>query len=411
MKKIIGIAIGIVLLATGVIAWNTLMDKKIREQDFLQVDSGKLVTQAGNEVILQGVNLGGWLIQESWMCPVSGEDRKWANLDTLNVLESRFGQQKTAQLIQSYQDNWITQWDIENIAKTGCNVIRVPFWYRNFMLDTAGTWITENLNDNPGFQKLDWVIEAAGKQGMYVILDMHGCPGGQSMDHSSGTLGQNNLYTDETCLNTMELLWTTIAERYKDNPTVAAYDIMNEPQNNAGYEGEHSYDPWHEASWQATNQVYDRMIHAIRSVDERHIITVEGIWRMSNLPDPAVMGWSNMMYQVHLYDTDADFAKWVQNAVTIRDNYGVAVYVGEFQNLNGIAICKEQNVNWTTWTYKGTGSEWSNFFWYYSPMGNADVQNDSYELMMVKWGEQLQTKNFNEITPVLTMIKMLLMQK
>lgn len=407
-KKMIWCAIlgilAVAALTCGFVVVNA--KNKIREEDFLHVEEGMLVNEKGEQVLLQGVNLGGWLLQESWMCPVNGEDRKWANLDTLQVLESRFGTEKTAKLIESYQDNWITEWDIENIANMGCNVIRVPFWYRNFMKDTQGTWITENPDDNPGFKRLDWVIEQAGENDMYVILDMHGCPGGQSMDHCCGTLGVNELYTDETCQNTMELLWRTIAARYKDNPVVAAYDIMNEPQNNSGYEGEHSYDPWNSQSWEMSNQIYDRVIKAIREVDNRHVITVEGIWRVSNLPDPKTVGWENVMYQTHLYDDNSGFAKQTQAMADTMQKYGVAGYVGEFQNLYGIALCKEKNINWTTWTYKGTGSNIGTFFWYIgNDVWDADLQNDSYELILAKWGEVLQTKKFQEVTAVTQIIK------
>ena len=134
----------------------------------LRVEEGKIVDHNGEEVILRGVNLGGWLIQESWMCPVNGEDRAWANLDTLNLLESRFSQEEVQTLLDTYQDNWITEEDIKEISGLGCNVVRVPFWYRNFMKDEQGTWITEDLDENPGIRRLDWVIQTAEKYDMYV---------------------------------------------------------------------------------------------------------------------------------------------------------------------------------------------------------------------------------------------------
>lgn len=397
-KKMWYVIMGLVVLVMFVCgAGFMLKNNGIEEKDFLHVENGNLVTEDGRAVLLQGVNLGGWLIQESWMTPVNGEDRKWANLDTLEVLESRFGYDKTANLVKTYQDNWITEWDIENIANMGCNVIRVPFWYRNFMKDEQGTWITENMDENPGFQRLDWIIEQAGKNDMYVILDMHGCPGGQSMDHCCGTLCRNDLYTDVNCQNIMELLWSVIAARYKDNPVVAAYDIMNEPQNNSGYEGEHSYDPWQSESWEMTNQIYDHMIKAIREIDSRHVITVEGIWRVSNLPDPATVGWENVMYQTHLYDDDANFEIQTQAMADTVAKYGVAGYIGEFQNLNGIEMCQVRNLNWTTWTYKGTDSDADGFFWYFGrDVWDADVQNDTYEMILAKWGEVLKTENFRE---------------
>ncbi|MCI8902272.1 MAG: hypothetical protein HFH76_16985 [Lachnospiraceae bacterium] len=41
-------------------------------------------------------------------------------------------------------------------------------WYRNFMKDEQGTWITEDLDENPGIRRLDWVIQTAEKYDMYV---------------------------------------------------------------------------------------------------------------------------------------------------------------------------------------------------------------------------------------------------
>ena len=127
-------------------------------------------------------------MQEYWMCPVQGSEEipQWTNLETLNVLEERFGAEKAQYLIKTYEDHWITQWDIQNIAGLGCNVIRVPFWYGNFMSSPEGKWLNEDPEKNPGFQRLDWVIHMAEKYGLYVILDMHGCPGGQSKDHCPG---------------------------------------------------------------------------------------------------------------------------------------------------------------------------------------------------------------------------------
>ena len=385
MKKIglIGVLMLMAVLVSGC--------GKIRP---LRVEEGKIVDHNGEEVILRGVNLGGWLIQESWMCPVNGEDRAWANLDTLNLLESRFSQEEVQTLLDTYQDNWITEEDIKEISGLGCNVVRVPFWYRNFMKDEQGTWIAEDPDDNPGFRRLDWVIEEAEKNGMYVILDMHGCPGGQSMDHCCGTLCQNRLYTDEQCQETMEKLWVAIAERYKDCATVAAYDIMNEPQNNGGYEGENSYDPWDSESWHLSNLVYDRMIKAVREVDQEHIITVEGIWRISNLPDPNKMGWTNMMYQLHLYDGDDMFRQLAADLAKTAKRYNVAAYVGEFQNMHGLDICNEYGISWTTWTYKGTNQDVKDFFWFFGKPEKADCENDSYEEILRKWGDPIRTEHF-----------------
>ena len=364
----------------------------LADNGFLQVGG------VGETVTLRGVNLGGWLIQECWMCPVNGADNEWGNLDTLNALVGRgFTAEQIDALFESYQDNWITEYDLDIIADMGCNVVRVPFWYRNFMSDDQGTWLDSDFDEIPGFRRLDWVISEAAERGMYVILDMHGVPGGQSFNHSTGGIGINKIYSDEGCRAAMEKLWVAIAERYKDNTAVAAYDIMNEPHNNdEAFSDRPEYrnvytDP---ESWDEYSAVYDRMIEAIREVDSNHIITVEGIWKVYNLPHPRESGWSNMMYQVHLYDSTEDFAGYAAYLSRFAERYDVAVYVGEFSNIDGIAICEEYGVNWTTWTYKGGKGYNGNWFVYYADLPVADSTADSFEEMLEKWGAGLRTENF-----------------
>lgn len=362
--------------------------------DFLQVSGNNIVNQRGEIIVLEGVNLGGWLLQEYWMCPVHGSEEisQWTNLETLNVLEERFGVQRTQELVRLYEDNWITEWDIQNIAAIGCNVIRVPFWYRNFMSNPNGDWINENLNENPGFQKLDWVIEMAEKYGLYVILDMHGCPGGQSTDHCSGSARKSELFTNADYQDSMEKLWIAIASRYKGNPTVAAYDIMNEAQINGEIESIQQ-DP--------RNILYDRMYRAIRNVDPDHIIMIEGIWELSVLPSPDEMGWNNVVYQVHSYgiaDTDSKCKEYIQYS----QQYNVPIYVGEFSDLSLMENCRKYGIHYTSWTYKGDRHMEEPWFMYYADkMLPVNVYTDPYWLIKLKWGNCLSTQYFIENDTIL----------
>lgn len=142
---------GVVMIAMMAVMMMTGCAAQQKDR-FLRAEAGKLVNGNGETVTLRGVNLGGWLIQESWMCPVNGEDRKWANLDTLELLESRFTQEQVQKLPDAYQGNWMTQENRKHIANLGCYVVRGPFWYRNFMKDGQGTWIMEELDENPAIQ-------------------------------------------------------------------------------------------------------------------------------------------------------------------------------------------------------------------------------------------------------------------
>lgn len=394
--KIIILCIIILCVIIGSIAafvWTQSPDRGVEnpltQEDYLETRDRSIVNQNGEEVLLKGTNLGGWLLQEYWMCPVTGDGNieQWSNAETLQVLEERFGKEQAQELIDEYQDNWITEQDIKNIAQTGCNVIRVPFWYRNFMKDANGTWLTEQIEDNPGIQRLDWVIEMAQKYGIYVILDMHGCPGGQSYNHSTGSARTCELFENEQYQDVMEELWVMLADRYKDHPAVAAYDIMNEAQE---YSGDVYSDP--------RNQIYDRMIKAIREVDHNHIITVEGIWGLNVLPDPNDIGWENVIYQVHYYNvTDENSAEYFCNRLDeYREEYNIPVYLGEFSYMGFIDVCEEQNIHYTTWTYKGSVEMDGNWFMYYQYLEPADVYHDSYDQIKEKWGERIHTENFIE---------------
>jgi aryl-phospho-beta-D-glucosidase BglC (GH1 family) len=393
---------------------------EIGSNDALSVDeNGYLRNRLGREVVLRGVNLGGWMIQESWMCPVFGPDRQWANLDTINAMKNReFTDAQIQELFDTYQDNWITSDDFDFLKSVGVNSIRIPFWYRNFMSDEAGTWINNDDGSaaetvNPGFRRLDWAVTQAKKRGIYVILDMHGAPGGQSMDHSSGTLGKNEVYTNRVYEQITVDLWKAIALRYKNETAVAAYDLLNEPQNNGGYSGLNAWPPGSGRAVFETVRMYDILYRAVRSVDPDTICIMEGIWSM-NLPDPKYVHnggldqnsrysgktavWFNVMYSMHLYDSKwNDINNRVNELIRARNNWKVAVHVGEFNNgdnqqTNAYKLYNENKISWNMWTYKIAGSNMGNWSLYQAAeKAKADPRTDSFETIKQKWGETLST--------------------
>ena len=124
-----------------------------------------------------------------------------------------------------------------------------------------------------------------------MIIDMHGAPGGQSDDQCTGHGGQNKLWLPEN-RKRAAFLWKAIAERYRGNPTIAAYDLLNEPYGN------HGNDP-SDATYVAT---VEELIHAIRPVDQGHLILCAGNIRgLTGLGTPASHGWKNVGYTEHFY--------------------------------------------------------------------------------------------------------------
>ena len=379
-------------------SYEIFTDDIINVHDVLYVtDSGELARNDGKTVQLKGVNFGGWLIQETWMCPVmafngnvtvrNNTENGWAMLDTLDELETRFGKAEAAELIANYQDNYITEQDFKNVSDMGFNCVRIPFWYRNFMSDENGTYITADDDENPGFKKLDWACDMAEKYGLYLIFDMHGCPGGQNGDHSSGKAGRNYLYKEEKYQDIMEDLWVKIAKRYKNKTCVAAYDIMNEPLNNSdaahNVESQYRADPWSDTTLRIG--VYDRMVRAVRSADPYHVITLEAIWRMKFLPDPSEYGWTNMMYQLHSYDTsDATTTELVNSLEKVKNSYRTAAFMGEFNpqvyNSKITSQMNSKGISYTMWNYKTTALiNSSNAGW--GLYGRTYTANDMYAVM------------------------------
>ena len=361
-------------------------------------NKGKLVNEDGEKIVLNGVNIGNWLLWETWMGFVPEYTEDWAHYDTLEVLTERFGEEKTAEIEKTFMDNFITEDDVAQIEKLGFNCVRVPFWYRNFM-NEDGSWLTTNHNNNPGFQRLDWLIEICEKYGIYIILDMHGAPGGQSKNHSTGKAGRNELYEVKEKMDTCVELWTTIAERYKDNEVIAVYDLLNEPQNNSGYTGDYSWEAGTPEAASQTNKAYDILYKAIRKTDENHIISFEGIWSTEVLPNPEECGYENVMYQLHIYDRDKNMINYRVNELRkIRKNWNVAVYNGEYNNGEyeyfAQILYKFCDINRTKWNYKtfNAGSQWGIFN---QNVSRIDIKTESYDEILEYVKTIAPTSNFD----------------
>ena len=196
----------------------------VHSKNLLYVDDGKIKNHKEQTIYMKGCNLGNWLMLEMWMLDYAGRGIA-DQYEFLKTLSDRFGEQEANLLMDTYRNNWIKEKDFDIIKSFGMNTIRLPFDYKLLMHPDKMPF---QLRDD-AWEWIDWTIEMARKRGMYVILDMHGAPGRQSgMDHS-GRVGYNKLWSNKKYQDQTVWLWDQISMRYKDNATVAAYDIMNEP--------------------------------------------------------------------------------------------------------------------------------------------------------------------------------------
>ncbi len=402
MKKTLRSVLSVILAiftVTSIFAVNVYAEDNvvIHAEDALHTESYKIVNTKGEEVFLKGLNLGGWLIMEDWFCPV--DNGKLGDLESYEVLEARFGKEKTYELFNIYQDNWMQETDFKNIADMGFNCVRIPFWYRNFQSDENGTWIKDK-NGEIDLSRLEWAVEMCRKYGLYAILDLHAANGVQGRtDHAGHKLRYHFFDQNEKgewYRQQAAELWAVIAERFKGDPAIAMFDLLNEPMCDTNLtERKHEY------YW----EFYDMAYKAIREKDPDRMITMIGTWAVDKLPDPKDYGWENVVYQYHQYDKgESDYTTRIANGWACF--YDVPQYAGEFhptgENVTldyAINAYNSNDIMWTLWTYKGYNSwaAWSDWFAYGSTKANliVDIHNDSYETIAAKWGEAMQTNSGN----------------
>ncbi len=293
---------------------------KAGELPWLRAEGKKIVDEAGKPVVLRGFNLGGWLLQEMWMAPFVTKPPEGSQFKEIKdhvtlwrVLEQRFGPEEASRLNVAFRDAWLNESDFKRIHDAGFNSVRLPFIH--------------HLRDEPQglFFWLDRAVDWAKKHDLYIVLDMHGAPGGQSNNMITGELGTNKLFFDPAMVEETARLWAQIAQRYKDRPEVAGYNLLNEPMGA----------PNNSTLYLVQDQIY----RAIRAVDTRHIIIVEdGYKGFDQMPLPAVVGWQNVVLSIHSYDFNAkdaqahvrQYENLVTNVTKEQNARGVPFYLGEF---------------------------------------------------------------------------------
>jgi aryl-phospho-beta-D-glucosidase BglC (GH1 family) len=362
----------------------------------------------GNIVNLRGTNIGGFLLQEFWMTPTNHSDKANAEIDIFKVLTERFGGKTMYELVDLYQKNYFTEKDFDNLAEIGINCARLPFWDRN-LTDEKGNfygyspWARDPYTK--AFERIDWFIEEAGKRNIYVILDFHGAPGSQNgSDHSGRDGGKNKEARSEFFFGTnaranqnlFYRIWEVIASRYKGNPAVAGYDLLNEPFCTWRYTTRLSATQLNERLlW----PIYDQAYQKIRAVDPDHVIIMGATWDPVDLPDPQKYGWSNVMYEYHNYGFD--FEKDINGLIANMNaklgliksaGYNVPSYMGEFSYFGiidawdqGLAMFNELGINWTSWTYKTTPNM-GNWGLYHHPTNRrVNVETASEDVIRETW--------------------------
>lgn len=314
---------------------------------FVRAVGQKLQGRDGRTLVMRGTNCGNWMIREPYMMLTGGNLNRQYKFD--QMLREVCGEEKVTEFDRLWMDNNFREADMQFLSQQGFNTLRVPMHYKYFTLpieqepvEGEQTWIDE------GFTRIDSMCVWAERYGILLILDMHACPGGQSDgDICDYDETKPSLWEAEANRTKLIALWRRIAERYKDEKCVAAYDLINETSWTL---------PGNQMLWDLQKNI----IKAIREVDKNHIVVVEGnSWCNDYSGFPTTRMDSKMMLQFHRYNryhTIPDEG-WMTD---MASKYNCPVYIGEFgENSNtyvsdAIRLYEEglKLAAWTVWPMK-----------------------------------------------------------
>ena len=246
----------------------------IDDSMFIKAEGELLKTAAGDTVYLRGVNVSSF-VTENWMLKIVKEtvaedgttSRTYDRLITETWLK-RFGLEKTKALWEEYRRNYFSDTDFQLLKDMGVNCIRLPITYMTVDLESVYDYNLAAYDYD--FSAVDAFIEKAASYGIYTILDLHGAYGSQNgADHSGEFKDPKDIdfYYNEEMMQLTVDLWRAMAEHYKGNPAIAAYDILNEPAEHKVGGGTMTTTTRH---WKFMDRLYD----AIREVDKDHVVIV-----------------------------------------------------------------------------------------------------------------------------------------
>ena len=333
-------------------------------QGFLRAEEKEIVNDNG-AVLLRGIGTGNWLLQEGYMMQTTATSVT-THTRFRNKLVGSMGEEKTNAFYNKWIDNHFTKKDLDSLKDWGFNSVRVALHYKWFTLpiedesknsdgSIQNTWLDK------GFDVIDELLSWCAENEMYLILDMHGAPGGQGGDANISDYDSTkpSLWESEDNKDKLVALWVKLADRYKDSEWIGGFDLINETnwglancENQSGCGCTNNYDLWN---------LHERLIKAIRTVNNNHIVYVSGnCWgnnyegfNTHSLKDVD----DNMVITFHKYwnsNNDDSIKKWLE----MREQYNLPLWMSEGgENSNAwfadcISLLEKSNIGWSWWPVK-----------------------------------------------------------
>ncbi|MFV0536101.1 MAG: glycoside hydrolase family 5 protein [Dysgonomonas sp.] len=242
------------------------VDTFVGKHGWLSVKGTSLIDENGETLVMKGVSLG-W---HNW----------W----------SQFYNESTVTWLQN-------DWD--------CNLVRAAIG-----VEPDGAYIDNSALAN---NSLDNVVDAAIKNGMYVIIDWH----------------SHNIRTEEA-----KAFFTRVANKYKDYPNII-YEIFNEPER---------------ISWEEVKSYSEELIKTIRAIDKKNVILVGTPHWDQDIhlaADNPIKGYDNIMYTLHFYA--ATHKKELRDRADYALQKGIPIFVSECASMEATGDGPINHQEWSAW--------------------------------------------------------------
>jgi hypothetical protein len=306
---------------------------------FVHASAGRLLDGRGQPLSLRGVGLGNWLLPEGYMWKFE-PPRTQSPREIEALIEDLVGADRALTFWDRFRETFITEDDIARIRGEGLNHVRLPINSR-VVMDDAGRLI------EPGLELVDRAIDWCRRHDLWVVLDLHGAPGGQTGTNIDDSRGSPELFTKDKYRTMTIELWRELAQRYRDETAVAAYDLLNEPLPNQ-YQHLYAGD---------LRDLYRQLTSAIREVDRNHMISYEGTHWATNWDIFSKVWDPNSILQFHKYWSPPDRSS-IQRYIDVGRELGLPIYMGEGgeNNLDWVQtafqLYDDCDISWNFWTWK-----------------------------------------------------------
>jgi aryl-phospho-beta-D-glucosidase BglC (GH1 family) len=334
---------------------STLLLSQFGTSQLLKTEGKKIVNEKGENIQLRGLGLGGWMLQEGYMLKTA--DFAGPQYKIKEKMAELIGVDEMNQFYKAYLKNGITKQDIDFLARSGFNSVRLPMHYNLYTLpiekepkEGQNTWLEE------GFKMTDDLLKWCTDNKIYLILDLHAAPGGQGNDVniSDNDKSKPSLWESEENQKKTIALWKKMAERYKDSPWIGGYDLINEPNINFTGKNPNGTDETSNAPlWKLQKEITE----AIRTVDKKHIIFIEGNAWGNNYNGLIPIWDNNLAFSFHKYWNNNN-DETLKFALDLRDKHNMPIWLGETgENSNVwftelIQLLDKHNIGYAFWPMK-----------------------------------------------------------